>query len=1235
MAGFGGAVKLTGESEYKRALQSITQSLREVSSQMRLTAASYSHNDNSMKALTARQNDLTAKLGLLKDKLSMLKGKYAEMDAQYQRSTSKHIELIKKYEDEKAKLEHIGKTLGTTSSEYKAQEKVVADLERQVKQSADAENTSAKAMSEMGVKIRNTEADITKTERSLGTLNSEMEKNSRKAREAQSAYGTLHSTISNQESKLQSLKREYVNVVLEQGKNSKSARELASQISSLSGHLQENKTKMSDAEKAADKLDKSLDDVGNSAKNSSSGFTVLKGVIANLVTSGIQRLTGAITGELQTAISRVDIINSYKNTMQNLGYATEDVSRTTEELKTGIEGLPTTLPSIMSMQKQYAALSGNLDEATQLTLALNNATLAGGQGQEIANSAMEQWYQIIAKGKPDLQSWRIILQAMPAQLNQVAESVLGTGKKSQDLFEAWKAGTVTTDQVKQALIKLNKDGGGSLSSFEKQAQDSTGGIATSFTNIKTAIANALANIIESIGQANIAGFFNSLKPVIKQTGDVLADFVKKINWQAFGQMVASGLELALQGFKWIINNSGLVIAALKLMIAGFVITHINAWIKSVHEAITGIIGLVSKIGAFITSIYAKVAAEHMDTAALKLNAASQLANNTASTAGTLVTKTLTAAHLAFNAVLRANPLGVLLTVVTAAITIFSLFSNTTNEASAAQDNLSNELEEQKKAIEESKKAWDDMIATQQKSITEGLNEIDYYRNLYNELNTLVDVSGRVKAGYEERAAFITGELKNALGVEVTTVNGVVQGYNNLVNSFNQVIEKKKAMIILEGQEEAYKKALKEIPTLEQQAAEAKRVATEKKAELDKKEAESFRWRGTLLEFWKRKEVYDTRESYVESYKIWNESNKQLNEAYAARGIYQKNAVLFQQGCYDQMEILDANFLANQDNTQKSERQILEEKIKTAQNAYDTLLDAKKRSNSDIYDAELEKKRKSLENLKSELAAYDESVKSGNNAITSDWKTGIANQLSAITSKKYEFKDAGNGQVAMFVNGVQQGEPKAENEMAKFANELVKQLDKGNEAQKSGLNILEGVSAGISNAAAQGRLIGKAQAIAKNVLDCMNKVWVIRSPSRATKKSGQFLIQGIEVGLKSEENSALHQIKTFANKTLETLNDGISFCKMLNNGKSLAQGMGKGFTDEMTKVTRDMQNSIPTEFDTGLKMNAQNSLKGNNIIGKSDGFVINIENFNNNRSQDVQAFAKELEFYSRRSSWALG
>lgn len=1139
MAGFGGAVKLTGENEYKRALQSITQSLREVSSQMKLTAASYTRNDTSMKALTAKSNDLTAKLGLQKDKLSQLKSQYESMNQQYQKNTSKHLELLKRYDEEKKKLNDIEKTYGKTSQKYKDQEKVVLDLEQQVTKSTTANNANEKAMSNMARTILGAEADVKKTERALGNLNSEMDKSSRKAKESQSAYGTLHSTISSQETKLQSLKREYANVVLEQGKNSKSARELAAQITSLSGNLQDNKTKMSDAEKAADKLDKSLKDTGDSAQKSSAGFTVLKGVIANLVTNGIQRLTSAITGQLGAAISRVDTINAYKRTMENLGYATEDVSRTTEELKNGIEGLPTTLPSIMSMQKQYAALSGNLDEATKLTLALNNATLAGGQGQEVANSAMEQWYQIIAKGKPDLQSWRIILQAMPAQLNQVAEATLGTGKKSQDLFEAWKAGTVTTDQVKQALIKLNDEGSGSLASFKQQAQDSTGGIETSMTNLKTAIANALAGIIESIGQANIAGFFNSLKPVIKDVGNTLAEFVKKVDWPAFGRTVAKGLEAALVGFKWIINNRGVVAAALKVMIAGFVITHITAWTKSMKDAITGITGLIGKIATFVTSTYAKVAAEHMDTAALKLNAASQLANNTASTAGTLVTKTLTAAHVAFNAVLRANPLGVLLTVVTAAITIFSLFTSTTNEASAAQDNLSNELEEQKNKIEESKKAWDDMIETQQKSITEGLNEIDYYKSLYNELNTLVDANGRVKSGYEERASFITGELKNALGIEVSTVNGVVQGYNNLVNSFSDVIEKKRAMIILEGQEEAYKKALKEIPTLEQQAVDAKRVATEKKAEYDKKQAEMAQWSGTILGFWKQKEVDDTMKSYLESYKIWGESNKSLQEAYAARGIYEKNAVAVQKGCYDEMETLDAKYIANQNNTQQSEREILVKKIEVAQNAYDTLLAQKNKSNSDIYNAELEKKRKDLEVLRSELSEYDAQVKSGNNTITSDWKAGIAQQLSAITSKKYEFRDAGNGQVAMYVDGVQQGEPKAEAEMANFANNLVRQADKSNEFRSTGNSLLDGLYNGISSVQGQNRIFGMVESIANKVIKITNGIFDVNSPSRVMKKTGQALLEGLSLGIKSEEKSTLNQAAKFAQNMVGTLNTGLS------------------------------------------------------------------------------------------------
>lgn len=607
---YGGSIKLKGESEYKKALQQITQNLKEVSAQMKLTTATYDKNDTSMSALAAKSADLTNKLSLQTDKLTTLKKQYAAMSQQYSDNTTKHNLLLQRYEEEKTKLDYIGKTLGTTSKEYKDQKKIVEDLANQVKKSTTVQDQNAKSMSDMGIQIKKAEADVVVTTKAISNLDKEMEKSNEEAKKSSSAYGTLKNTISQQESALKSLKVQYANVILEQGESSQSAKDLAKQMDKLDDELSENKTKLNKAEKASDELSKSLSDTGKSAEKSSGGFTVLKGALSNLISSGISKLASAITGQLDSALSRVDTINAYKKTMENLGYATEDVSKTTSELKKGIEGLPTTLPDIMSMQQQYAALSGNIDEATNLTLALNNATLAGGQGQEKANSAMEQWYQIIAKGKPDATSWQIINSAMPAQMNQIADSVMGAGKKSQDLFTAWQKGEVTTNQIKDALINLNSKGGGELASFEKQAQDSTGGIDTSMTNLKTAISNGIAEIVESIGSENIAKVLGKLKEIVietfKEVGKAINfvidnknEFVATLVAMSVGIATYVGYTTAIQvmtqGWKsleivqkavtaaqWLMNAAmsanpiGLVIAGVAALVAAFVVL----WNKS-------------------------------------------------------------------------------------------------------------------------------------------------------------------------------------------------------------------------------------------------------------------------------------------------------------------------------------------------------------------------------------------------------------------------------------------------------------------------------------------------------------------------------------------------------------------------------------------------------------------------------------------------------------------------------
>lgn len=130
---FVGAVKLTGESAYRKALQNLMHSLKEVLAQMKLTSVTYSSNNTSMKASSAKSANLKNKLALQKDKVAELKKQYEVMSQQYQTNTSRHSDLLQKYADKKSKLEIIGKTLGTTSELYKAQKEEVTNLASQEK----------------------------------------------------------------------------------------------------------------------------------------------------------------------------------------------------------------------------------------------------------------------------------------------------------------------------------------------------------------------------------------------------------------------------------------------------------------------------------------------------------------------------------------------------------------------------------------------------------------------------------------------------------------------------------------------------------------------------------------------------------------------------------------------------------------------------------------------------------------------------------------------------------------------------------------------------------------------------------------------------------------------------------------------------------------------------------------------------------------------------------------------
>lgn len=277
----------------------------------------------------------------------------------------------------------------------------------------------------------------------------------------------------------------------------------------------------------------------DTSKKASAFGDTLKAILAskviekgiNTIVSGFQKIGSVIEKNMGSAVSRLDTLNSYAKTMEALGYSTDQSKNSISSLSKAIDGLPTTLDGIVSWQQQFTALSGDIEKSTGLTIALNNATLAAGKGQEVANNAMGNWYAILASGVPDAQHWQSIYSTMPAQMNQIAEATLGVGKKSDDLYKAWKDGEVTAEDVTNALIKLNSEGLNGVASFSDQAQVGAQTIQTAYGNISTAIGKNIAKVLDvlngdtSEGGGRIVQLLLTVKGIINSIGDTVSKFV--------------------------------------------------------------------------------------------------------------------------------------------------------------------------------------------------------------------------------------------------------------------------------------------------------------------------------------------------------------------------------------------------------------------------------------------------------------------------------------------------------------------------------------------------------------------------------------------------------------------------------------------------------------------------------------------------------------------------------------
>ncbi len=386
-----------------------------------------------------------------------------------------------------------------------------------------------------------------------------------------------------------------------------------------------------------------------------------------------------------------------------------------------------------------------------------------------------------------------------------------------------------------------------------------------------------------------------------------------------------------------------------------------------------------------------------------------------------------------------------------------LTSETRNALNEAKD-FADSVETQKKAMEDYNKSIDETRDS-------NLAQIDSVKELKDELLKLVDTNGKVKEGYEGRVSFILNELNNALGTEYKLTDNVIDNYKQLKTSIEEVIDKKRASIILNASEEKYKDAI----TREEEATNQLKQATdnlnmsreeaiEKIEELKKKKEEQGYMSGwvAVMEMQNTQNEIDTLENKIKAY---DDANANLKTIYDNWQAYETNYAAFTEGKYT--EISNTIIGKTKDWTSKSLEELrntITEEEKNL-NMYSKIYEE---TGNEIALKRQQQAQKSLEELAKELSTRASTVKELGEDEKEAWKQLATSSYSIYYDTISRLPPELAKKIQEMTGVTAEKTPELVEETSKMSQKVIEQIKASPEFKKEAINNLKAMLKGLED-----------------------------------------------------------------------------------------------------------------------------------------------------------------------------
>lgn len=589
MAGsFGGSIKLTGESEYTKALKTITSNLSVMASEMKLVSAQYSSNDKSIEALTSRNNVLNKQIEEGKKKVDVYRSALEDFKTQQDKNGASIMELMVKLENEKKKLQELKSSTTATSDEIKAQEKVVASLSSELADSEAQYEKNKLSINKYQTQLNGAEAEVVKMTKELNSNNELLEKTEKGMDEASDSVDDFKESEKDAGRETITLGDLIKGNLISEGIIA-GIKGLANAMKSVASGLvnlgKEAIKNYADYEQLVGGVETLFKDSANVVEEYANNAYKTAGLSANEYMETVTSFSASLLQSLDGDTSKVAEVSNM---------AVTDMADNANKMGTNISMIQS---AYQGFAKQNYTMLDNLKlgyggTKTEMERLLADAEKISGVKYDIKNlNDVYQAIHVIQKemdisgySTEQLQEKLKNMSLTEAELTKVAKDM---GISYEDAMKKMKDGTLTTKDAQALLGTTAREASVTISG-------SANAMKSAWQNLLTGIADDNANFESLIGNFvdSILTFADNIVPRIEATMDGLVNLILGVADTLLPKVLDIAVNLVQNLVAGISNNIGSLMSAINQVIT----TVLNALISMLPQILqTGIQIIVSLI----------------------------------------------------------------------------------------------------------------------------------------------------------------------------------------------------------------------------------------------------------------------------------------------------------------------------------------------------------------------------------------------------------------------------------------------------------------------------------------------------------------------------------------------------------------------------------------------------------------------------------------------------------------